>query len=154
MEKKYSKLICIISLLVSFILIATLFFGVYALDTPKIQEETETYSSKIEIIENCKGLNLKDTAICLRDSLKPIYTYNKTDDSIKLTFDEMKERGGDCRDWAFLYEELANELELDATTVRNGGVSGLFSAHRYTVIWDEKNYCKLDTMGVRCYKKK
>ena len=115
-------------------------------------ENIKIVESEQEIIENCSNLDLINTSYCLVDNVKTFYIYNETDDNLKLTFDQLKERGGDCRNYAFLYERLGKELNFNATTVRNDGVNGLFDAHRYAVLWDEETYCRLDLIKkVECY---
>jgi len=109
--------------------------------------------SEQEIIDNCSNLDVVNASYCLIAHIKPFFIYNVTDDDLELSFEEIKERGGDCRDWSFLSERLGKDLGFNATTVRNDGVKGLFSAHRYAILWDDKNYCKLDLINnVRCYK--
>ena len=116
-------------------------------------ENINIAESEQEIIENCSNLSLTNTSYCLVNNIKTFYIYNKTDDNLKLTFNQLKERGGDCRNYAFLYERLGKELNFNATTVRNNGVKGLYNAHRYAVLWDEETYCKLDLIKeVKCYK--
>lgn len=116
-------------------------------------ENIKIAESEQEIIEDCSNLDLINTSYCLVDNVKTFYIYNKTDDNLKLTFNQLKERGGDCRNYAFLYERLGKELGFDVTTVRNDGVKGLYNAHRYAVLWDEETYCKLDLIKeVKCFK--
>lgn len=113
----------------------------------------EIANSEKKIIENCKNLSLIDSAFCLRNSLKPIYFYNITDDekARDMSFEEIKKVGTDCTGWAYLYMRLGRALNFNVTTVRNGGISGLYSAHRYAVMWDDGGfYCKLDMMSVNC----
>ncbi len=152
MKKETSNCLCFVFLEISVLLIMILVFSINL--SNESEEGINWGITEKEIIETCKHLNLTDSAYCLRNNLKPIYMYNKTDDKLELTFSEMKEIGGDCRNWAFLYEEFGKELGFKTTTVRNDGVSGLFNPHRYAVIWDETNYCKLDLMGVKCIERK
>jgi len=113
-----------------------------------IQDEVPI--SKAEIVENCKSLTLKESAYCLRDNVKSFYKYTITDDSITLSFKELKELGGDCRDYSFLYEELAKSLGFGSTTRAYGGLSNIFPGHREAFIWDDNTYCELDLLDVYC----
>jgi len=117
------------------------------------EESKQIVESELEIIENCRNMSLEDSAECLVSAIKPFYIYNVTDDKIKLNISQLKERGGDCRNWAFLYQRLGKDLGFNTTTVKNGGVKGLYNAHRYAVIWDGSgSYCKLDMINkVKCY---
>jgi len=107
-----------------------------------------------EIINNCKLLNLKETAQCLVENIGTFYNYTITDDKINLTIKDIQEVGGDCRDYAFLYKRLAQGLNVKATTRTYQGISEIMAAHRWAVIWDDYEYCKLDQMKVSCYKSK
>ena len=106
--------------------------------------------SEMEIILNCRNLTLKETAYCLRDNIEIFYIYNVTDDDINLTLDQLKTNGGDCRNYAFLYEGLAKELGFDSDTRVRNGKADVFPGHRMTFMWDDKMYCKLDLLKVYC----
>jgi len=106
--------------------------------------------TKESIVTKCSGLNVTDTAYCLRGNIKTFYKFNSTKDSINLSFNELKEKGGDCRNYAFLYEELGSSLGFNATTIRTEGIKGVMPAHRIAVIYDSITYCKLDQTKVDC----
>ena len=114
-------------------------------------EEDKLFLSEQEIIDDCSNLDLFDTSICLKDNIETFFIYNITEDNISLSFSELKERGGDCRDWAFLYERLGKGLNFNVSTIKNGGVKEVFNAHRYVVLWDNNSYCKLNMIDeVEC----
>jgi len=113
--------------------------------TPKIIPYSEQ-----EIINNCKNLDVVNASFCLRDNIKTFYLYNKTEDSISLTFEELKERGGDCRNYAFLYERLGENLGFESTTRKWNGLKDVFPSHRFAFLWDDKFYCKLNMLEVEC----
>ncbi len=107
-----------------------------------------------EIIDNCKFLNLKETAQCLVENIGTFYNYTITDDKINLTLQDIQSLGGDCRDYALLYERLAVKLNIKATTRTYQGIRDIMASHRWAIIWDDYEYCKLDQMRVSCYKSK
>ena len=114
--------------------------------------EDEIFLTEQEIINDCSNLDLFDTSICLKENIETFFIYNITEDNISLNFNELKERGGDCRNWAFLYERLGKGLNFNSSTVKNDGVKEVFNAHRYTVLWDNNSYCKLNMIDdVECY---
>lgn len=105
-----------------------------------------------EIIDDCSGLDLFDTSDCLRSKIKPFFNYTPTDDNISLNFTELKERGGDCRDWSFLYQRLGAKLNFSSSTIRVGSIYGVVEGHRFAVLWDDTHYCELDMIkDVKCY---
>lgn len=107
-------------------------------------------ASEQEIIDNCKNLSLEESAYCLRDEISSFYNYTKTNDSLKLTLEDIKLRGGDCRNYAFLYERLTKGLSLNATTNNYKSIKDVCPGHRWAVIWDNETYCSLDMLKVRC----
>jgi len=114
--------------------------------------EDKLFLTEQEIIEECSNLDLFDTCDCLRDNIETFFIYNITEDNISLSFSELKERGGDCRNWAFLYERLGEGLNFNVSTIKNGGLEDVFNAHRYAVLWDNNSYCKLDMLKeIKCY---
>ncbi len=117
------------------------------------EQEIIIPNSEQEIIDNCKNLTLEDSARCLRDEIKSFYIFNETDDTVNLTLDDIKRRGGDCRDYSFLYEKLAKGLGFNSTTIRHNGIKDVHPAHRWAVVWDNETYCKLDQLKVNCRNK-
>ena len=106
--------------------------------------------SKNDIVNDCKNLGLEETADCLRDNIKTFYKYTITDDALSLSFEEIKEKGGDCRNYAFLYEALGTDLGFDSSTIAYKGIYGVSPSHRFGIIWDDEKYCKLNLLNVEC----
>ena len=107
-----------------------------------------------EIVNNCKLLNLRETAQCLAENVGTFYKYTITDDRLNLTLQDIQSLGGDCRDYALLYERLAVKLNVKSTTRTYQGIKDIMGSHRWAIIWDDYEYCKLDQMRVSCYKSK
>lgn len=106
--------------------------------------------SEQEIINTCKNLSLKESAKCLRNEIKLFFIYNSTDDSLELTLSDIKSRGGDCRNYAFLYERLGKGIGFESETRARSGEEDVFPGHRTAFIWDDKIYCELDMLNVKC----
>jgi len=107
-----------------------------------------------EIVNNCKLLNLRETAQCLVENVGTFYNYTITDDKLNLTLQDIQSRGGDCRDYALLYDRLAIKLNVKSTTRTYQGIKEIMASHRWAIIYDDYEYCKLDQMRVSCYKSK
>ena len=151
-EKNLDRLLFLcIGILISFFLVCL--FAFIQINSEDIPEElnASVAESEQEIIDSCSSLNLTDTAICLRDAIKSFFKYNITEDDLILSFEEIKEYGGDCRNWAFLYEHLGESLGFNASTIRTEGIKGVLGAHRIAVMWDEFNYCRIDQLSVNCF---
>jgi len=98
--------------------------------------------------EECVNLSLKATSYCLKNYVGEIYKYNVTQDIKKLTLEELKENGGDCKNWAELYYDYGKELGF---YVRRPLIDiDKRSAHTFTVISDETGYCILDQLSIKC----
>ena len=106
-------------------------------------------TSEQEVINNCKDLNLTKTAYCLRDNIKTFYFYN-INNKTYFDIETLKEKGGDCYNYAKLYEYLGKELDFNSTTIRNNGIKNIKPAHRWAVIWDDKTNRKIDQLKVQC----
>jgi len=99
------------------------------------------------IVEDCENLNLKKTAGCFVANVKTFYKYKETEDSINLTFDELKEKGGDCRNYDFFYVGLGNKLGFESNTI---GLPLKGLSHRIAILSDGKDYCMLDQTTYWC----
>ena len=91
--------------------------------------------------KGCNNLSLEQTAYCMVNEIKPYFSYMETNDSIKLTFEELKELGGDCRDWSLLFneqtpEDYYGEYVAIQTEKRIG--------HAFYILSNEEGYCLLD----------
>lgn len=72
-------------------------------------------SSEQEIIDDCANRTLKEAVSCLRDNINSFYFYRKNVDNNYLNFAEIKESGGDCKDWSELYNRLGEGLGFYST---------------------------------------
>lgn len=131
-------------------------------------------NSQEEILNNCKNLDLKQTSICFRDNIKTFYNYsndeieyrsingkyyiinefNKNESSYQETniklIDYLKENGGECEQWSLLYLELCEKIGFKCNEVTNGGVLNIIDGHKYMIMSNSTNYCKLDLLKVSC----
>ena len=112
----------------------------------------DSYEPKQTIKElECKGLGLINTSKCLVNNVNQFYSYTDTDDKINLTEEELKEKGGDCNNWANYYVKKFKELgfygniaifDIDKET-----------SHVVAIISNEKGYCVIDqTEIIGCQK--
>jgi len=107
-------------------------------------QELTNYSNYTD----CANRSLTNTSICLRDYMETFYNYKVRDD-VRKTEQDIRENGGDCYDYAWLYYDWATALGFYAITVR---VEGEDMAHRFTVISDDSGYCLLDQVNIkRCF---
>ena len=112
------------------------------------QELKNITASEQEIIENCRNLTFDYTSKCLIENIKPFYKFKDIPDNETLTFEELRDEGGDCREWSFLYERLGKELNFNTYTF---GIEG----HRFAVIQSingsRQGYCILDQTQSKCF---
>lgn len=114
--------------------------------TDKLSDVPMEISDNISV---CYNLSLSYTAGCLNDYVRSIYNYTEQDDTRDMTLEELKAEGGDCRDWAFLYKELAEEVGYTAETFRFS--TGKDTAHRIAFIISEEGYCLMDQKSYKCF---
>ena len=104
--------------------------------------------------EHCEGLPLTNTTICLRKWVSGWYKFTPTPDGTSLTFEEFKERGGDCGNYAELYRTIGKKLgfntknmmiEIEPVTLTSRGLG-----HVFTIISDNTGYCVLDQLRGYC----
>ena len=107
---------------------------------------------EIKNVSDCSNKSLKETSYCLRDWVKTFYNYTITDDSINLRLDELKERGGDCRDYTKLYKQIFEDYGFLTKEVSIYPEKG--NGHVFLIVWDKemKDYCKVDMLYVNCIK--
>ena len=108
--------------------------------------------SKEEIIVACSNLSLEQTAECLVNTVKTFYNYTLTDDGEVLDFEQLKTKGGDCRDYSLFYEDLGKSLgfytrkfsiPLNTTVVP-------MTFHAFATISDDSGYCLIDQRTYTC----
>jgi len=135
LKQGFYILLCLCIFLIFFLLY-------FVLTYPDIFPESMKIDAKE--ISDCENLNIEDTSYCLRDYVSTFFKYTETDDWKNLNETELKEYGGDCRNWAFYYKQLAEGLGYEAETFTFMINQGF--GHRFTVIYSEEGYCRLDML--------
>lgn len=97
-------------------------------------------ASEEEIVNDCQGLNIINTADCLNREVSSVYHYVVRDDTDK-NFSDIAQNGGDCYDYSGLYARLAGNLSFWTNTVV---IRTNSSAHRLAIIHDQNGYCILE----------
>lgn len=123
------------------------------------REKTEPFSNMPVNHKNCENLSIEDTAFCLKNFIKPFYNYSMRTTTHKRTFQDIKDNGGDCKDYSMLYLEFARSLGYNADYQSTSGIWDenhdiLLWGHKWAIMWDNETYCKLDQMNVECFKRK
>jgi len=96
----------------------------------------------------CENLSLFKSADCLVKNVKTFYKYNKTKGNIPHTLEEIKEQGGDCWDYTYLYSEAAEELGFGYRYLKYP--MNEKEIHLFLVIYNEDGYCLIDQIGHVC----
>jgi len=125
-----------ISILSVFLILLTCFLVFANTNNPYYDEKP---TSKKDIVSNCDDLDLESTAFCLKSNIKTFYNYNSTTGSVKEinSFDFMFENGGNCVNWANLYEDLIRNLRYSSKQISS-------NHHRFLVIYKGTDACILD----------
>lgn len=101
-----------------------------------------------EFVKNCENMSLIGTSYCLENEVWDFFIYNKTNDSIELSFEELKTRGGDCRDWTLLYISAFKDLGFKYTQITIP--AGEDIQHTFLVVYDKTGYCLIDMLTIDC----
>jgi len=100
------------------------------------------------ILSDCSNMSLEESVGCLVENVVIIYKPKLQRDSKDMTFEELLEEGGDCRNYAFLYLRLAKELGFDYSTTYRMELDDSF--HRVAMISDGYDYCIIDQTSYFC----
>ncbi len=100
----------------------------------------------------CENLSLDDTAYCLRDFVATFYNYTEREDTNK-TAKDIIENGGDCHDYAILYNGMFKRLgfrtSIETILIRED--ENYIYGHQYLRVEDETGYCSVDQLNVHCF---
>lgn len=118
----------------------------------EIHWKKETPNSIKEIAEDCAELNLKEFAECAKRNMETFYDYKFTKGYVE-NFTYIKENGGDCSEYSWIYFEVAKEAGINATYRGYHSIKNITAGHRFTTVWDEKYICDLDQMMIKCWEK-
>lgn len=112
-----------------------------------------------ELLTVCSGMDLKSTAQCFKEFKIGIMKLRIADDNINQTFEELKENGGDCRDYSNLAFETFSKLgffsqthafPMEQWTEENYNISG----HQITIVTEERDnktyICYIDILNYWC----
>lgn len=111
-------------------------------------------SSDAYIVKNCQGLELKQTAFCLRNELSPLINYTVRNENEYVgdqgSFEEVLKNGGDCSDYNGFYVKWAKQLGFSAVEVEFPVTET--TSHIYATIYSNNGYCTLDQTSIpECY---
>jgi hypothetical protein len=134
----------------------TMFYQTLNLNKDNVNiEENKNIEDLEQIANECNNLELEETAKCLRDEIKIIYNYKSLSERNKTfnenrTFEDIKENGGNCYDYTYLYMQLGDMLGFDNSYISQTGIEDVKSPHRYFIMWNETNYCTIDQTSYKC----
>ena len=102
----------------------------------------------------CGNMSFLNTSVCLNRFVNQIFIYNVTDDNISLTLDDLKKRGGDCKDWTDFYERYLNLYgysNIQRVNLFVERADGISNGHVFLVAGDKTGYCTLDMENITCF---
>ena len=136
------------------VMIGAIVMGLFVVMTiSSIQEKQEIrdyiIGSEQEIINNCSNLSIVEASECLVNNSNPFYLYNVTDDKEELSLEDLKQKGGDCKDWSELYARLGRELGFYTTTpeIRTSNNTN----HQIAVLSNKDAYCFIDSSRIQSF---
>ena len=153
---KTKKIIRFSTIFLSLIILSFAIVLVYNLDLTIENTANNNNVINRSLGPECSNLSFQDTAICLNDYVREMpFIYNITDDEIDLTLDDLKRRGGDCRDWTNFYLEY---LEFYGYDMDNQIIKGFVEKnethslyHVSLMSFHSTGYCHFDMRSLECY---
>lgn len=111
-------------------------------------------NSRQEIVDDCQGLLLFETVECVNKHISSFYKFKENDDNIKIPFNQLRDEGGDCKDWSEFWSETLSDLGyMNKFNVMSNGVD---FAHVNILTWnfngEERTYCLIDEINFECWK--
>lgn len=105
-----------------------------------------------KVAEDCRNLTINDAAKCMVNFVRGFYKYRENEDNNELTFNQIVELGGDCKDYTNLYVEIATELGYNASShaFRFKTVNNTPYKHAYAILYDDTGYCIIDQKYYSC----
>jgi len=121
----------------------------------------ETPLTEEELISNCDtNDSIENKMTCIKKYIDTFYKHNSTSDDLILSFDDLKERGGDCKVMAELYERIGKaygynvkreSLFVEEIKVEMHGVTKRANLnHAVTIISNVEGYCFTSNDVIYC----
>ena len=113
--------------------------------SPSYSTATNFSGVRGDIVENCKELNLRDSAFCLRDNILPYYNYTYYDSTLlskSSTIQTLNKEGGNNYDWCSVYSKIADQLGFRKPAILTFAPEVLDRS--LTIINDDTGYCIMD----------
>lgn len=147
-------LVLIIACVLIGIIIGSIFslFNVYGKAHSIISSIGQDSQDDDNIYQYCGNKTLTKTAYCLSTQVNKFYKYNKTPDYLDLSLQELKDRGGDCLDYAKLYKSSFDALGFSSRYIEFP-IKGTLG-HVFVLVYGEEGYCILDQDQIECSKYK
>ncbi len=125
------------------IIIGIVVMGFIIFSITQLSGNKQTPNSIQEIIDDCQGLEVEETAKCLSVNVKTFFIYNKT--NYPQNFGEIKTHGGLCNDWSKFYVNLSQSLGYESEIITTKE-----ETHAFAIISDGLKGCILDMKKVSC----
>lgn len=119
------------------------------LKNSSIEEKNYSLNSEQQLIDECQNMSPTELAEHMTKAVSTIYKYKKVPDGLAYTtFEELKQRGGDCQSYSIFYVRVARELNYYAEiiTIR----SKPNERHIYARIWNHEGFCIIDALDYFC----
>lgn len=92
-------------------------FSAYALFSSPLSKFKFNYYTEEELLNKCNYDNLLESSYCVSAFMNGFYKYKLGDDSVELTFEELKSLGGDCSDWSNWLKKIYSEMGFYSNTI-------------------------------------
>lgn len=105
----------------------------------------------IMLKEDTRPQIIQDVDKLVRETNK-WYIYNLTDDSVNLTDADLRQRGGDCKDWAEYYIRHLNYTTARLDTILIEEREKDINFHDYVVVGNAEAFCIISNKSYKCWR--
>lgn len=93
--------------------------------------------------------DIKSMAWCVHAYVSEIFNYTTQEDSRVMSFQELVDEGGDCKNWAELWLRLMASMNVSGEYMRIPVDDD--SAHAFAVVHGSDGYCVADQRHLDCF---
>ena len=147
MEKTIQDQVIIISVMIILSVLGGCLIGESNLSYSTVRSPQKVLSYN-KLIDICMNKSIEISANCIMDQLKPFKKYKVIKDSVNLTFEELINNGGDCRDWSHLMIQIGNDYNITTYKLSFPARNGI--NHAVSQWSNHEGYCVFDIYEYIC----
>lgn len=103
-------------------------------------------------ISMCNNNSIENNINCINQYLENHFKYVRINDNITLSNEDLLKFGGDCNNWAMLWEYISEKLNYDSKSIMLNvtETDKYYYVHKFIIISNDFGYCKVDQIYINC----